>query len=71
MLTIFDRYIIAKRKKIWDHFGWNYKGIGYLNKHGGLNDGCTLCKTETFYKKFSNKQQRLKLKNDLKNWNSN
>ena len=68
MLTKKDYYKALSRKKLWDHFGWTYKGISYLSKNHSLNCGCSMCRARTYFKRLKNKQKRLKLKQELKKY---
>ena len=42
MLTNKDRDYAKKRKRIWDKFGWIYRGINSLSKNHSLNCGCNI-----------------------------
>lgn len=64
-----DIHVALKRKKLWDYFGWTYKGFGYLSKNHSLNCGCALCKGQTEYYRRKNKKERLKAKRELKKFN--
>ena len=66
MLTPKDRNKISKRKRLWDYFGWVYKGIGGLNKGHSLNCGCSQCQWRTDDKRANNKRMRAKSKLNLK-----
>lgn len=69
ILTEKEKKFIKKKKKLWDFFGWGYKGSGngYFKRNHSLNDGCSLCKLKTFYKKYKHKKERVKFRNNLKN----
>ena len=61
-----DLKIALKRKKVWDYFGWGYKGLGFLAQNHSLNCGCSLCKSITKHRRQQNKKHRLKSKLELK-----
>jgi hypothetical protein len=54
----------ASRKKLWDLFGWHYEGDGlhFLSKNNSLNCGCSLCRWKTYFRRLTNKKQRLQEK---------
>lgn len=58
MLTTKDRDYARKRKRMWDHFGWVYRGVNYLSKNHSLNCGCGMCKMKTYCNKLERKQDR-------------
>ena len=66
MLTEKDRNYAQKRKKVWDSFGWVYRGINYLSKNHSLNCGCATCQLITYHKRLKNKRQRLNAKDQIK-----
>lgn len=66
MLTEDDRHYAKKRKRLWNIFGWVYKGVGDLTQNGSLNCGCSLCRGETYHKRLENKRNRIKGKEDLR-----
>jgi len=66
MLTNKDKRYGKKRKRLWDIFGWSYYGIANLSKRHSVNCGCGMCKAKTFYNRYENKQNRLKVKQDIK-----
>ncbi len=68
MLKNKDREVAKKRQKVWDKFGWVYKGIGYLSQNHSLNCGCVMCRMGTYFRRYDNKKQRLKIKQELKNY---
>lgn len=65
MLTNNDRHYAEKRKKLWDTFGWVYKGIGYLSQNGSLKCNCSMCRNETYFKRLDNKKDRSRSKVEL------
>ena len=61
-----DLNIIQKRKKLWDLFGWGYKGQPnrlFKNKH--LTDNCKICRWERFLKRYEKKAKRRGFKSTL------
>ena len=58
MLKNTDRHYAKKRKKLWDHMGWHYLGIGYLSNNHSLNCGCASCRDTTYMRRKANKKQR-------------
>ena len=57
---------IKNRKKLWDMFGWGYRGQkNRLWKSKHLTDECTICKWERFMKLYKHRQDRLKAKRDI------
>lgn len=66
MLTNKDRHYAKKRKRLWDHFGWVYRGVSYLSKNNSLNCGCSMCKMRTYYNKLGRKQERKSARINLK-----
>jgi len=67
MLTNKDRQYAEKRKKLWDSFGWVYRGTNYLSKNHSLNCGCKLCRMKTLNNRLENKKNRLKARISLAN----
>jgi hypothetical protein len=63
-----DIKIALKRKKLWDYFGWHYKGFGFLAQNHSLNCGCSFCIANTKHRRYENKKKRLKDKLNLKNY---
>lgn len=55
-----DIIIVKKRKKLWDTFNWVYKGKGYLRKNHSLNLYNTIDKMKTYFRRYENKQNRLR-----------
>ena len=70
MLTNKDRHYAEKRKRVWDHFGWVYRGVNYLSKTHSLNCGCSMCKMTTYYNRLGRKQERINARRDLE-WELN
>lgn len=66
MLTNKDREYAKKRKKLWDNFGWIYRGVNYLSKNHSLNDYCSLCRMKTYNNRLKNKRERLNIRKYLK-----
>lgn len=66
MLTKKDRLYAGKRKKMWDYFGWNYRGISFLSKTHSLNCGCGTCKMNTIVRNEENRKQRRNMKSELR-----
>lgn len=66
MITKKDRAIAVKRKKKWkslNFFEIGGKGfIGYFNKNHSLNCGCSICRSNTWFKRYRNRQLRRKHK---------
>ncbi len=67
MLTNKDRHYAEKRKKLWDSFGWVYRGTNYLSKNHSLNCGCKYCQMATFHKRYNNKRNRINARLSLAN----
>ncbi len=67
MLKNKDRHYAAKRKKLWDSFGWVYRGTNYLSKNHSLNCGCKLCRMKTLHNRLENKKNRLRARISLAN----
>lgn len=67
MITKQDRLYAIKRKKLRNVFGWPYKGVNDLSKNHSLNCGCAMCRAKTFFRRYENKQERLKSKQDIQN----
>ncbi|MCW3787995.1 hypothetical protein [Plebeiibacterium sediminum] len=67
MLTNKDRHYAVKRKKLWDSFGWVYRGTNYLSKNHSLNCGCKWCRMKTINNRLENKRNRLKARISLAN----
>lgn len=63
-LSLKEKRKIRSKIKLWDLFGWVYrgKGLGYFKKHRSLNCGCAHCKGRTFMKRYENRQNRRKIK---------
>jgi len=66
MLTEKDREYAKKRKRMWDCFGWTYRGINDLSKNHSLNCGCGICRARTHYKKLKRKQDRKNARHETK-----
>ena len=68
ILTAKEKHFINRKKKIWNHFGWQYKGTGksFFKHNHSLNCGCSICRANTFYRRKENKQIRIKNKLNLK-----
>jgi hypothetical protein len=65
MLTNKDRDYAKKRKRVWDNFGWVYRGVNYLSKNHSLNCGCSMCKMKTYYNRLGRKQERINARRAL------
>lgn len=53
--------VIAKRKKLWDTFKWEYHNqVNRLYKNHSLNCGCSLCKEISAQKRIINRKDRHK-----------
>lgn len=61
-----NKHNALKRKRLWDHFGWVYRGLGYLSKNHSLKCGCAICRYETYRKKQDARRSRRKAKDDLR-----
>ena len=67
-----DKSKIKNRKKLWDIFNFGYPEdgwFGFFRKNHSLNCGCSYCRAKTYFRKYENRQDRHKIKEELHNIN--
>ena len=56
------------RVKFWKQMGFGFQYENQLFKRHSLNCGCGICKINTFYKKYRHKQERIKVRSNIKKY---